>query len=66
MKAKKGLKMKKIIFGCMITAIMLSGCWWRPYYGDHDGGRHGGHGMEMHEGGEGRDRDMHGGEDGRR
>lgn len=55
--------MKKIIFGCMIAAIMLSGCWWRPYYGDHDG-RHGEHNMERHDGGEGRE--MHGGEDGRR
>ena len=63
--------MKKIIFGCMITAIMLSGCFWRPYYGEHGdrdhGGGHGGHGMEMRDGGEGRDgREMHGGEDGRR
>jgi hypothetical protein len=57
------LKMKKIIFGCAVIAVMFSGCfcWWWPCYGGpggggYDGGHGGGHGggggMEMH-GGEG-------------
>lgn len=54
--------MKKIIFGCAVMAVMLSGCWRPPYGGGYDGGRHGGGGMEMrddggrggHDDGEGR------------
>ena len=45
--------MKKIIIGCAIISVMLSGCWRPPYGGGYDGGRHGG-GMDRHDDGEGR------------
>ena len=48
--------MKKIIFGCAVMAVMLSGCWRPPFGGGYQGGRHGGGGMEMHDdGGRGHD-----------
>lgn len=43
--------MKKIIIGCAIISVMLSGCWRPPYGGGYDGGRHGGGGMERHDDG---------------
>ncbi len=49
--------MKKIVMGCAIISVMLSGCWRPPYGGGYDGGRHGGGSMEM------RDEGGHGGHD---